>query len=277
MTPPSSHTARKRFGQNFLQDPAIIERIVAAIGPRDGEHLVEIGPGLAALTQPIVNALGEQSHLQLLEIDRDLAARLEQKFQHDPRIAMHIGDALDVDFIAHSLQAKQPLRVFGNLPYNISTPLIFHLLAQACPSTERKVQHSIIKDMHFMLQREVVDRMAAPPGNKTYGRLSVMTQYYCRVEHLFDVPPECFQPQPKVMSAIVRLEPYQTPPCLARDTGTLDKVVKAAFAQRRKTLRNTLKGIADDDVLEACAIDPGARAETLDIENFVAIANRLTA
>lgn len=255
----------------------MIERIVAAIGPRDGEHLVEIGPGLAALTDPVVMALGEQSHLRLLEIDRDLAARLQLRFQHDARIELHVGDALDVDFVAQSLQAKQPLRVFGNLPYNISTPLIFHLLAQSSQSDENNLEHGIIQDMHFMLQREVVDRMAAPPGSKTYGRLSVMTQYYCRVEHLFDVPPECFQPRPKVMSAIVRLEPYQTPPCPAQNTAMLDKVVKAAFAQRRKTLRNTLKGIADDGVLEACAIDPGARAETLDIENFVAIANRLTA
>ncbi len=265
------HTARKRFGQNFLQDPGIISRIVEAIGPANNDHLVEIGPGQAALTTPVIAALGNNNRLNLIEIDRDLAAGLQQQFGADPRVSIHVGDALDIDFGELRQQAKTPLRVFGNLPYNISTPLIFHLLQH----TQTTNAPAVIADMHFMLQREVVERMAATPGSKTYGRLSVMTQYYCQVEPLFDVPPECFSPKPKVMSAIVRLLPYAKAPVIADNPATLDQVVKAAFAQRRKTLRNGLKTMIDTAALHALDIDPGARAETLEISHFVTIANAI--
>ncbi|MGB2271524.1 MAG: 16S rRNA (adenine(1518)-N(6)/adenine(1519)-N(6))-dimethyltransferase RsmA [Pseudomonadales bacterium] len=266
-----SHTARKRFGQNFLQDGLVIDNILRAIGPKSGDQLVEIGPGQAALTQPMVDQLADNSSLNLLEIDRDLAAQLELQFANDQRINIHLGDALDFDFATLRQQVEKPLRVFGNLPYNISTPLIFHLLQQAAAEP----QADVISDMHFMLQREVVDRMAAPPGSKTYGRLSIMTQYYCAVEPLFDVPPEAFSPKPKVMSAIVRLLPYKTLPLQADQPQILDKVVRAAFAQRRKTLRNGLKGLISADQLEALNVDPTSRAETLDIATFVKIANAL--
>ena len=268
-----SHTARKRFGQNFLQDAVVIDNILRAIGPVSGDQLVEIGPGQAALTKPLIEQLTDNCALKLLEIDRDLAAQLEQQFGNDKRVSIHLGDALDFDFSALRQQAKKPLRVFGNLPYNISTPLIFHLLQQATAEPASNV----ISDMHFMLQREVIDRMAAPPGNKTYGRLSIMTQYYCQVEPLFDVPPEAFSPKPKVMSAIVRLLPYKDLPLKAEQPQVLDKVVRAAFAQRRKTLRNGLKGLISAEALAAMNIDPGARAETLDIATFVNISNSLTA
>ena len=270
---PASHTARKRFGQNFLQDASVIDNILRAIGPASGDQLVEIGPGQAALTKPLIEQLADNCALTLLEIDRDLAAQLNIQFGSDERVSIHLGDALDFDFTALRQQAEKPLRVFGNLPYNISTPLIFHLLQQATAEPAS----NIISDMHFMLQREVIDRMAAPPGNKTYGRLSIMTQYYCQVEPLFDVPPEAFSPKPKVMSAIVRLLPYKDLPLKAEQPQVLDKVVRAAFAQRRKTLRNGLKGLMSAEELEAINVDPGARAETLDIATFVNIANTLTA
>lgn len=270
---PASHTARKRFGQNFLQDASVIDNILRAIGPASGDQLVEIGPGQAALTKPLIEQLADNCALTLLEIDRDLAAQLNIQFGSDERVSIHLGDALDFDFTALRQQAEKPLRVFGNLPYNISTPLIFHLLQQATAESSS----NIISDMHFMLQREVIDRMAAPPGNKTYGRLSIMTQYYCQVEPLFDVPPEAFSPKPKVMSAIVRLLPYKELPLKAEQPQILDKIVRAAFAQRRKTLRNGLKGLISAAELEAINVDPGARAETLDIATFVNISNTLTA
>lgn len=270
---PTSHTARKRFGQNFLQDASVIDNILCAIGPASGDQLVEIGPGQAALTKPLIEQLADNCALTLLEIDRDLAAQLKIQFGSDERVSIHLGDALDFDFTALHQQAEKPLRVFGNLPYNISTPLIFHLLQQATAESSS----NIISDMHFMLQREVIDRMAAPPGNKTYGRLSIMTQYYCQVEPLFDVPPEAFSPKPKVMSAIVRLLPYKELPLKAEQPQILDKIVRAAFAQRRKTLRNGLKGLISAAELEAINIDPSARAETLDIATFVNISNTLTA
>ena len=270
---PASHTARKRFGQNFLQDASVIDNILRAIGPASGDQLVEIGPGQAALTKPLIEQLANNCALTLLEIDRDLAAQLDIQFGSDKRVSIQLGDALDFDFTALRQQAEKPLRVFGNLPYNISTPLIFHLLQQATAESSS----NIISDMHFMLQREVIDRMAAPPGNKTYGRLSIMTQYYCQVEPLFDVPPEAFSPKPKVMSAIVRLLPYKELPLKAEQPQILDKIVRAAFAQRRKTLRNGLKGLISAEELEAVNVDPGARAETLDIATFVNIANALTA
>lgn len=267
------HQARKRFGQNFLQDGAIIDRIIRAIGPTSNDRFIEIGPGQGALTLPVVEQLGEHASLDLLELDRDLASQLDLRFAHDSRITLHQIDALNFDFTNHRQQGEKPLRVFGNLPYNISTPLIFHLLEQ-CSQVD---QHRVISDMHFMLQREVVDRMAAQPGTKTYGRLSVMTQYYCLVEPLFEVPPEAFNPKPKVMSMIVRLQPFKSLPIVANDPGMLSQVVKAAFSQRRKTLRNGLKHLITSDQLEQLDINHTARAETLPLTAFVEIANFLTA
>lgn len=232
-------------------------------------------------------AISDNTTLELLELDRDLASRLSLQFAARENINVQQVDALDFDFIALGQQINQqsdppsnkPLRVFGNLPYNISTPLIFHLLEQAhnlkAETKPSPLNPPAISDMHFMLQREVVDRMAAPPGNKTYGRLSIMTQYYCQVEPLFDVPPEAFDPKPKVMSAIVRLLPYKTLPIVANQPAMLDKIVKAAFTQRRKTLRNGLKAYIDAEALEALGINPAVRAETLDLNSFVNIANAL--
>ena len=251
------HTARKRFGQNFLQDPGIIGRIVRAIDPRPGEALVEIGPGLGALTAPLVEAAGM---LDVVEIDRDLAPRIAARF--GDRVRVHEADALRFDFAALAAQLGRPLRIVGNLPYNISTPLVFHLLTAA----------GHVQDMHFMLQKEVVDRMGAAPGTDDYGRLSVLLQYRCRVEPLFAVPPECFHPRPKVMSAIVRLLP-RPPVQPARDEQVLARLVTQAFSQRRKTLRNALRGLLDEPAIAACGVDPAARPETLALAQFVALAD----
>ena len=249
--PTTAHRARKRFGQNFLHDTGIIDRIVGAIHPREQEHLVEIGPGQGALTELLV-ASGCQ--LDVIELDRDLVPGLLAAHGNSPGFAVHSADALKFDF-AGLLTKGGALRVVGNLPYNISTPLIFKLLANA----------PLIQDMHFMLQLEVVNRLAASPGTKNWGRLGIMTQYHCRVESLFEVPATAFTPQPKVRSAIVRLEPRIESPWPACDEAILRRVVQAAFAHRRKTLRNNLKGLIDATELEALGIDPGARAETLEL------------
>lgn len=251
------HRPRKRFGQNFLHDPGIIERIVRAISPSAGEHLVEIGPGLGALTAPLLERAGT---LDVVELDRDLVPRLEAKFAGRGNLRIHNTDALKFGYC----ELGEELRVVGNLPYNISTPLIFHLLAQS----------GCIRDMHFMLQKEVVDRLAAAPNSSDYGRLSVMVQYHCQVESLFGVPPGAFNPPPKVHSAIVRMTPYRQPP-VEVDPGLLARVVTQAFSQRRKTLRNTLKGLLDADTIAACGVDPGRRAETLALTEFAALANAL--
>ncbi|HSC74943.1 MAG TPA: 16S rRNA (adenine(1518)-N(6)/adenine(1519)-N(6))-dimethyltransferase RsmA [Pseudomonadales bacterium] len=254
------HKPRKRFGQNFLHDIRIIQRIVSSIAPKENEPVLEIGPGQGALTAVI---LPYQPQLTAVELDRDLAAMLRLKFADNKHFSLIEGDALQFDL--HSLNAApHSLRVVGNLPYNISTPLLFHLLAQ----------RDCIRDMHFMLQKEVVQRMAAEPGNKDYGRLSIMAQYYCRVTPLFDVPPGCFFPPPKVMSAIVRLQPC-TPELTAHNTQTLSQLVNIAFQQRRKTLRNTLKVIATEEQIIAADINPDARAETLSVTDFVRLANQL--
>jgi len=261
-----NHRPRKRFGQNFLHDPGVIRGIVAAIHPQAGEHLVEIGPGLGALTEPLLEVLGE---MDAVELDRDLVPRLEQYFAQRGELRIHNTDALKFDFcslLSHERCGNGPLRVVGNLPYNISTPLIFHLLEQS----------RCIRDMHFMLQKEVVDRLAAGPGGGDYGRLSVMVQYHCRVEKLFTVPPGAFNPPPKVHSAIVRLTPYETPPYPATDEKTFARVVSQAFAQRRKTLRNNMKKLLDADAIEALGIDPGCRPERLSLEQFVALANAVS-
>lgn len=251
------HIARKRFGQNFLVDSAIIDAIVRAINPQRSDLLVEIGPGLGALTEPL---LAKLDHLHVVEIDRDLIARLKK--QHQPeRMSIHEGDALAFDF--GSLGAG--LRLVGNLPYNISTPLLFHLAQYA----------GQVRDMHFMLQKEVVERMVAAAGDSENGRLSVMLQYRFHIDWLIDVPPESFDPAPKVQSAVVRLIPRAQEELNAISEATLARVVTAAFAQRRKMLRNNLKGILSDADFAALALDPTRRAEDLGLADYVRVANYL--
>lgn len=252
--------ARKRFGQNFLRDESIIRRIVAAIRPKPDEQLLEIGPGRGALTSAL---LARDCKLLAIELDRDLVPLLQQQFGANPRFALQQGDALKLDL--NTLGFDQPVRVVGNLPYNISTPLIFHLLRQA----------GRIADMHFMLQKEVVERLAAGPGSKAYGRLGIMTQYFCAVESLFEVPPGAFTPAPKVQSAIVRLIPHKVLPHPARSLPLLERVVRTAFNQRRKTLRNALQELIDGEQISALGIDPGARPERLSLAEFVRIADTL--
>lgn len=256
---PRSHIPRKRFGQNFLTDHGVIGRIADAIAVREEDHLVEIGPGQGALTEMLAPT---GCQLDVIELDRDLIAGLLAAFSIYPRFQLHSADALKFDFASLAADGK-PLRVVGNLPYNISTPLIFKLLENA----------AIIQDMHFMLQLEVVERLAAEPGSKAWGRLGIMAQYQCQVEHLFDVPPTAFNPPPRVQSAIVRLTPWKKSPWAPIEETRLRKVVQAAFAQRRKTLRNNLKGLIDGEELEALGIDPGCRAETLQMSQFIEIAN----
>ncbi|OGT88104.1 MAG: 16S rRNA (adenine(1518)-N(6)/adenine(1519)-N(6))-dimethyltransferase [Gammaproteobacteria bacterium RIFOXYA12_FULL_61_12] len=254
-----SHQPRKRFGQNFLHDPGVINRIVSAVSPKPGDRLVEIGPGQGAITKELLKAAGA---LQAIELDRDLVGPLAAACALFGELTIHLADALRFDFTALAQDAK--LRVVGNLPYNISTPILFHLLEQK----------AVIADMHFMLQREVVERMAADPGGKDYGRLSVMLQAWCRVTHLFDIGPGAFNPPPKVHSAFVRLTPYPEPPHPIQDRNRFAQVVTAAFGQRRKTLRNALKGVLSAEQIESCGIDPGARAETLSVGDFARLANR---
>jgi len=240
---------RKRFGQHFLHDPAVIERIVRALEVRAGDHLVEIGPGRGALTARLLESGG--STLDAIEIDRDLAARLRERFPPRARWALHQSDALQFDFSALAAARGGRLRILGNLPYNISTPLLFHLLAHA----------AAIADLTVMLQREVVARIAAAPGDDDYGRLTVMLAPHAEVRRLFDVGPGAFQPVPRVWSAVVRLTMRPAPPFPV--SPHYAAVVSAAFAQRRKTLRNALSQMLSRDEIAACAIDPGARPETL--------------
>jgi 16S rRNA (adenine1518-N6/adenine1519-N6)-dimethyltransferase len=250
-----SHQARKRFGQHFLTDDAVIEGIVDAIAPKAGEALVEIGPGLGALTRPLLTRI---DHLTVIELDRDLAARLRR----EPRLTVIEADVLKADFRAIAAQAGQKLRVVGNLPYNISTPILFHLLDCS----------EVVVDQHFMLQKEVVERMAAAPGSKDYGRLTVMLQWRYDIEALFDVPPESFDPPPRVDSAVVRMVPLPTPAGL--DVDRLEALVQAAFSQRRKLLRNALgpwldaQGYAGD-------FDLQRRAEEVPVAEFVGLAQAL--
>jgi 16S rRNA (adenine1518-N6/adenine1519-N6)-dimethyltransferase len=257
------HRARKRFGQNFLHDPGIINNIVRAISPKSTDHLVEIGPGQGAITSELITS---GAPLDAIEVDRDLVARLQQQFADNSNFRLHQADALDFDF-ATLQSGHEKLRVVGNLPYNISTPLIFHLLNQ----------QALIQDMHFMLQLEVVKRLAAGPGSKTYGRLGIMTQYFCHVESLFEVPPEAFSPRPKVTSAIVRLTPHSELPFPARNLDTLATLLRTAFNLRRKTLRNSLKTLMPQEQMEALAVDLNARPETLSLEQFVDISNHIDA
>jgi 16S rRNA (adenine1518-N6/adenine1519-N6)-dimethyltransferase len=239
-----SHQAKKRFGQNFLVDEKIISDIIAAIRPEPGDNMVEIGPGLGALTQPLLKIL-EQLHV--VEIDRDIIARLERDYpQGDPKakLIIHAGDALEFDLA----NLPAPLRIVGNLPYNISSPLLFHFAACA----------GRIRDMHFMLQNEVVERMVAVPSTPAYGRLSVMLQYRFRMEKLFDVPPESFRPAPKVDSAIVRMIPLPAGEIEVRNEKLFAAIVRTAFGQRRKTLRNTLRGYLDEADFERLGINPSS-------------------
>ena len=259
------HKARKRFGQNFLHDSNIINKIVRAINPKEGQNLVEIGPGMGAITEPVLEAAGA---LNVVEIDRDLIPRLRTQFFNYPNFKVYEGDALQYDFtqlIDKEAENPAPLRIIGNLPYNISTPLIFHLLSY----TEEK----LVQDMHFMLQKEVVDRLAAGPGTSDYGRLGIMAQYWCRVEPLFIVGPGAFNPPPKVDSAIVRLVPHDTLPFPTKNITILQNVVRQAFSMRRKTLRNTLKSMIATENIDNLGIDSNLRPERLTLEEYVKIAD----
>lgn len=256
------HQAKKRFGQNFLNNEAIISDIVDAINPEPGENLVEIGPGLGALTEPVIERAG---NLAVVELDRDLAHRLRHHPFLAPKLTIYEEDALKFDF-SQLIKNDKPLRIFGNLPYNISTPLIFHLLTFK----------DTVKDMHFMLQKEVVARMAAGPNCKAYGRLSIMTQYQCSVVPVMEIGPEAFTPAPKVDSAIVRLIPHRDIKNPVKDINSLNTVCLAAFNQRRKTIRNSFKKLLTEAQLLAMNIDPSLRPENLDINCFIKIANFLT-
>ena len=253
------HTPRKRFGQNFLVDRNYVAKIVAAIDARPGDNVVEIGPGQAALTRALIEKAGR---VHAIEIDRDLAARLAAAFPPD-RLALHVADALDFDFAT----LGERLRVVGNLPYNISTPILFRLASYA-PQ---------LRDLHLMLQKEVVARMTAAPATRDYGRLSVMLQAGFRVERLFVVPPGAFSPAPKVDSAVVRMVPLGAAKPDIVDEALFARVVAAAFGQRRKTLRNALSNLADEAALARAGVDRGSRGETLAVADFVRLANALAA
>jgi len=248
--------ARKRFGQNFLHDEGIIEAIVEAISPDKGQHLVEIGPGRGALTKPL---LSRCDWLDVIELDRDLVPLLRTQLAHE-QLTIHEADALRFDY--RSLQKNdEPLRVIGNLPYNITTPLLFHLLEQG----------DCIEDMCFMLQREVVERICAQPGNKQYGRLSIMMQHQCQADLLFTVPPEAFDPAPKVESAIIYLQPLKQRVGGEVDLEVMRNLVTTAFSQRRKTIANTLKNMITVEDFEQVGIDPSQRPETVSVSDFVAL------
>lgn len=253
-----SHRARKRFGQNFLVDQSIIDRIVEVIAPQTGQHIVEIGPGQAALTRKLIAAIGTGGSIDAIEIDRDLVARLIHEFPVE-KLRVHQADAMEFDFATLSA----PLRVVGNLPYNISTPILFRL----CEFEDR------IADMTFMLQKEVVDRMAAREGDSARGRLSVMLQYRYRVEHCFDVPPTAFKPMPAVDSAIVRLTPLREQRLRPRDESRFAQIVTTAFTQRRKMIRKSLGAFVPADAWTGLGINPQARAEELSCEAFMKIAD----
>jgi 16S rRNA (adenine1518-N6/adenine1519-N6)-dimethyltransferase len=256
------HQPRKRFGQHFLTDPGVIAELVSVINPRPGQHLVEIGPGPGALTGPLLE-FGVT--LDAIELDRDLVPRLLQRWGQRYPFRVHQCDALKFDFSQllrpDTGQTTHRLRLVGNLPYNISTPLLFHVLGQV----------ELFEDIHFMLQKEVVQRLAARAGSKAYGRLSVMTALHCHADALFTVGPEAFTPPPKVESAVIRLTPREQPLLPTGQHQAFGDLVRQAFAQRRKTLRNNMKGLLDADAISATGIDPGQRAETLEPEDFIAL------
>ena len=253
-----AHQPRKRFGQHFLRDDSVIQQIVHAIGPTESDVIVEIGPGEGVLTTPLAMRAG---HLHAVELDRDLVAALQRRFSASDNVTIHAADALRFDFA----KLGKNLRLVGNLPYNISTPLLFHLVEQ----------RDVIRDMHFMLQKEVVDRMAAEPGNRTYGRLTIMLGCHMEVEHLFDVPPDAFNPPPRVMSAVVRLLPKPDADQSIADPGLLGSIVNAAFSQRRKTLRNALRNVVSAEAFAAVGIDPSDRPEQIAVSGWIELANFL--
>ncbi len=255
------HVARKRFGQNFLTDKFVLDNIIDAIDPEKGQAMVEIGPGLAAMTALIIARMG---HMHVVELDRDLVARLEKQFRRE-QLTIHSGDALKFDFSQIPVPEGQKLRIVGNLPYNISSPLLFHLAEFA----------HLVEDQHFMLQKEVVERMVAEPGTKAYGRLSVMLQWRYDMSLLFIVPPTAFDPPPQVESAIVRMVPTRRK--LACDGPTLEAVVLKAFSQRRKVIRNCVAGMFTEAQLVEAGIDPSLRPEAVGLEQYVALANLLKA
>ncbi len=256
------HIARKRFGQNFLIDQQVIADIVDAVAPRRSDRVVEIGPGLGALTDPLLKRL---EHLHVVEIDRDIVARLSKRYSPE-KLTIHQGDALNFDFASLADPSDGKLHVVGNLPYNISTPLLFHLASFA----------NCIHDMHFMLQKEVVERMVAEPGTSDFGRLSVMLQYRFFMDWLLDVPPESFDPAPKVDSAVVRLIPRPPEELTVKDESTFAALVSTAFGQRRKMLRNNLKSLIGDTSFEQLGIAPTARAEDLSVEDYIRMSNVLS-
>jgi 16S rRNA (adenine1518-N6/adenine1519-N6)-dimethyltransferase len=251
------HIARKRFGQNFLQDDRVLGDIIDSIAPQDGDTMVEIGPGLAAMTNLLLKSL---PHMHVVELDRDLVTRLEKRFPRD-KLTIHSGDALKFDFGAIPVPEGRKLRVVGNLPYNISSPLLFHLAEFS----------DKVEDQHFMLQKEVVERMVAEPGTKAYGRLSVMLQWRYRMSLMFVVPPEAFDPPPKVESAIVRMIPIEQP--MAVDLARLEAVVAKAFSQRRKVIRNCVAGMFTEEQLVQAGINPQDRPEAVPVEAYIALAN----
>ncbi len=255
------HRPRKRFGQHFLHDAGIIGRLVSAIRPSADDNLIEIGPGEGVLTGPLLET---GARVTAIELDRDLAAALPERLGFPERLEVIQADVLEVDLAA---VGGERMRVVGNLPYNISTPIMFHLFAW---------RESIV-DMHFMLQKEVVDRLVASPGSKQYGRLSVMAAFHCRMERLFTVPPGAFRPPPKVDSAIIRMVPKTLDEAMLERLPRLEEVVRHAFGQRRKTLRNALKGLLDEKAIEAAGIDPKARAETISLEGFLDLVNQVDA
>jgi len=257
-----SHKPRKRFGQNFLHDKMVIQRIVNNINPRQGDHIVEIGPGEGALTELVLDKIGA---MDVVELDRDLIPLLKIRFVMQEGLTIHQADALKFNFCELKENEKK-LRIIGNLPYNISTPLLFHLFDNS----------HCIQDMHFMLQKEVVDRIVAKPGDSAYGRLGIMMQYYCRSEYVFTVKPGAFRPPPKVDSAIVRLIPHEKPPVEVNDFDAFSKIVNFSFTQRRKTLRNILKGKLEASQIEELGIEPTIRPERLSLQDFTKIANRLS-
>ncbi len=256
-----NHKPRKRFGQHFLTDTGVIHRMVTMVNLNEFDHLVEIGPGQGALTDALVE---RTASLTLIELDRDLIAQLQARYVDVSQLKIHQGDALQVNYGELS-PAQSPIRIIGNLPYNISTPLLLHLTTYV----------DDIQDMHFMLQKEVVDRIAASPNNKTYGRLSIMMQYHYAATALFDVPPAAFNPPPKVQSAIVRLVPHRVKPHAAKDYAIFSEVVRLAFNQRRKMVRNSLSSIMTGEQLEQLGIAETVRPEQLSVADFVKISNNV--
>ena len=257
-----AHKARKRFGQNFLHDKMVIQKIVNSINPRQGDRIVEIGPGEGALTELVLDKIGS---MDVVELDRDLIPLLKIRFVMNDGLTIHQADALKFEFCQLQKDEKK-IRIIGNLPYNISTPLLFHLFDS----------NHCIQDMHFMLQKEVVDRIVAKPGDSAYGRLGIMMQYFCRSEYVFTVKPGAFRPAPKVDSAIVRLIPHEKPPVDIDNFEDFSKLVNYSFTLRRKTLRNILKGQLDVEQIEALGIEPTLRPERLSLEDFTKISNAIT-